>query len=149
MQAATRSTTKTVHLADFAFHAVAGSVEALRARFPGRRLVAAFEPRTNTSRRAVFQQAYVEALLDADRVVVSDVPAGPLYSATGEVTEFFSGERLAADLRARGIEAVCVDGPDAVVGLLADESRPGDVVLFMSNGDFGNVWERLLDALKR
>jgi UDP-N-acetylmuramate: L-alanyl-gamma-D-glutamyl-meso-diaminopimelate ligase len=136
---------------DFAHHptAVAGSIASLRERFPGRRLVAVFEPRTNTSRRAVFQQAYAEAFDGADRVVVSVVPDGPIYSATGEVAERFSSPRLAEDISARGTPAVAIDGVDAIVEHLARECRPGDVVLVMSNGDFGNVWGRLLDALSR
>jgi UDP-N-acetylmuramate: L-alanyl-gamma-D-glutamyl-meso-diaminopimelate ligase len=134
---------------DFAHHptAVAGSIGALRARFPGRRLVAVFEPRTNTSRRAVFQSAYAEAFDEADRVVVAVVPDAPIYSATGEVSERFSSSRLAADIAARGVPAVAIDGVDAIVEHLARECRPGDVVLVMSNGDFGNVWGRLLAAL--
>jgi UDP-N-acetylmuramate: L-alanyl-gamma-D-glutamyl-meso-diaminopimelate ligase len=134
---------------DFAHHptAVAGSIASLRARFPGRRLVAVFEPRTNTSRRAVFQRAYAEAFDGADLAVVSVVPDAPIYSATGEVSERFSAERLANDLRARGVPAVALDGVDAIVAHLADECRPGDVVLVMSNGDFGNLWGRLLQAL--
>jgi UDP-N-acetylmuramate: L-alanyl-gamma-D-glutamyl-meso-diaminopimelate ligase len=134
---------------DFAHHptAVAGSIASLRARFPGRRLVAVFEPRTNTSRRAVFQRAYAESFDGADRVVVSVVPDTPIYSATGEVAERFSSPRLAEDLRARGTPAVAIEGVDAIVEHLARESRPGDVVLVMSNGDFGNLWGRLLDAL--
>jgi UDP-N-acetylmuramate: L-alanyl-gamma-D-glutamyl-meso-diaminopimelate ligase len=134
---------------DFAHHptAVGGAIEALRARFPQRRLVAVFEPRTNTSRRAVFQQAYVGALAGADRVVVSAPPGGALYSATGEVTEFFSSERLAEDLRSRGVDAVALPGVDAIVEHLVETCAAGDVVLVMSNGDFGGIWGRLLDAL--
>ncbi len=134
---------------DFAHHptAVAGSIASLRARFPGRRLVAVFEPRTNTSRRAVFQRDYAEAFGGADGVVVAVVPDAPIYSATGEVAERFSSSRLAEDVRARGIPAVAIDGVDAIVDHLARQSRPGDVVLVMSNGDFDNVWGRLLEAL--
>jgi len=135
---------------DFAHHptAVSASIGALSARFPGRRLVAVFEPRTNTSRRAVFQQDYAAAFDGADRVVVSVVGDAPLYSATGEVSERFSSARLASDLRARGKDALELEGVDAIVADLARTSRPGDVVLFMSNGDFGNVWVRVLEALR-
>jgi UDP-N-acetylmuramate: L-alanyl-gamma-D-glutamyl-meso-diaminopimelate ligase len=135
---------------DFAHHptAVAGSIASLRARYPGRRLLAVFEPRTNTSRRAIFQRAYAEAFDAADGVVVAVVPDTPIYSATGEVAERFSSPRLAEDIRARGIPALAIDGVDAIVDHLARETRPGDVVLVMSNGDFGNVWGRLLDALR-
>ncbi len=134
---------------DFAHHptAVRGSIGSLRARFPERQLVAVFEPRTNTSRRAIFQQRYAEAFDDADRLVLAKPPQGPIYSATGEVGELFSAEQLAADVSARGVEALALDGVDEIVEHLARTCRPGDVVLTMSNGDFGNIWQRLLDAL--
>jgi UDP-N-acetylmuramate: L-alanyl-gamma-D-glutamyl-meso-diaminopimelate ligase len=135
---------------DFAHHpsAVRASLASLRARFPERRLIAVFEPRTNTSRRAVFQEDYARAFEGADRVVVSVVPHTPIYSATGPVTEYLSAETLAADLGARGVSAVAIEGVDAIVSHLAARCEPGDVVLVMSNGDFGNIWERLLAALR-
>jgi UDP-N-acetylmuramate: L-alanyl-gamma-D-glutamyl-meso-diaminopimelate ligase len=123
------------------------TLEGLRAGYSGRRLVAVFEPRSNTSRRRVFQHDYAAAFDAADRVVVACVPAGPLYSATGEVTELFSAEQLAADLRARGKDAVAEDGVDAIVDRLAASCAPGDVVVTMSNGGFGGIWEELLARL--
>jgi len=137
-------------LDDFAHHptAVAASIDAARARFPNRRLIAVFEPRTNTSRRRIFQQRYAEVFDGADRVVVRVVPDAPIYSATGEVTERFSAPELAAALAARGTNAVAIDGVDAIVTHVAAESRAGDVVLVMSNGDFGGIWEKLLAALR-
>ncbi|MGH0031194.1 MAG: UDP-N-acetylmuramate--L-alanine ligase [Myxococcota bacterium] len=135
---------------DFAHHptAVAASIGAARARHPGRPIVAIFEPRTNTSRRAVFQQRYAECFDQADRVIVRAVPDAPIYSATGEVTERFSAARLVDDLSARGVPAVACDEVDEIVALLAREARPGDVLLVMSNGDFGGIWEKLLRALE-
>jgi UDP-N-acetylmuramate: L-alanyl-gamma-D-glutamyl-meso-diaminopimelate ligase len=137
-------------LDDFAHHptAVAASIGAARARFPGRRLVAVFEPRTNTSRRKVFQQRYAEAFDGAERVVVRSVRDAPLYSATGEVTERFSAPQLVDDLNARGTSAVAFDEVDAIVELVAGEGCPGDVVLVMSNGDFEGIWDKLLAALR-
>ena len=55
--------------------------------------------------------------------------------------------RLAEDISARGVPAVAIDGVPAIVDHLARECRPGDVVLVMSNGDFDDVWGRLLTAL--
>jgi UDP-N-acetylmuramate: L-alanyl-gamma-D-glutamyl-meso-diaminopimelate ligase len=135
---------------DFAHHptAVRGTVEAMAARFPGRRVVAVFEPRTNTSRRSVFQERYAEAFDAAGRVVVAAPPEGPIYSATGDVTGLFSAERLAADLRARGLDALALDGVDVIVRHLVESCEPGDVVLVMSNGGFDDIWTRLLDALR-
>ena len=98
--------------------------------------------------RAVFQREYAEAFDGAGRVVVAAPPAGPIYSATGEVHEFFSVHTLAEDLRRRGVDAVAHPGVDAIVADLAHSCRAGDVVLVMSNGGFGNIWERLLDAFR-
>jgi UDP-N-acetylmuramate: L-alanyl-gamma-D-glutamyl-meso-diaminopimelate ligase len=134
---------------DFAHHptSVRGTVEAVRERYAGRRIVAVFEPRTNTSRRSVFQQRYAEAFDAAHRVVVADPPQGALYSATGEVREVFSAETLVGDLRARGIPAEQPGDVAAIVEHLVATCDPGDVVLVMSNGAFDNIWERLLQAL--
>jgi UDP-N-acetylmuramate: L-alanyl-gamma-D-glutamyl-meso-diaminopimelate ligase len=136
-------------LDDFAHHptAVRETLAGLRARYAGRPLVAVFEPRSNTSRRTVFQRDYAAAFDDAARVVVACVPPAPLYSATGEVTELFSAEQLAADLRARGRDARALDGVDAIVDYLAESCRPGDVVVTLSNGGFGGIWDKLLARL--
>jgi UDP-N-acetylmuramate: L-alanyl-gamma-D-glutamyl-meso-diaminopimelate ligase len=136
-------------LDDFAHHptAVRETIAAMRMRYPGRRLVAVLEPRSNTSRRALFQQDFADALAGADRVVVSIVPPAPLYSATGEVTEYLDAERIAADLRARGIEGAAIDSVPAIVEHLVTNARPDDVVLVMSNGDFGGLWTKLLERL--
>ena len=114
---------------------------------PGRRLVAVFEPRSNTSRRRVFQRDYAAAFDAADRIVVAVVPAAPIYSATGEVTELFSAEQLAADLRARGKDAVAIDGVPAIVERLGETARPATSCVTLSNGDFGGIWDALLARL--
>ena len=136
-------------LDDFAHHptAVRETVAGLRGRYKGRRLVSVFEPRTNTSRRRIFQADYARAFDGSDRVLVARVADAPIYSATGEVTERFSADELATDLRARGQDALALDGPDAIVDHLAATAQPGDVVLVMSNGAFGNLWEKLLARL--
>jgi len=136
-------------LDDFAHHptAVRETLAAVRAQYPGRRLVAVFEPRTNTSRRAIFQDDYARAFDAADRVLVSIVPDAPLYSATGEVTERFSSPELAEALRARGLDARALPGADAILENLLAGSRPGDVLLVMSNGSFDDLCPRLLARL--
>jgi len=138
-------------LDDFAHHptAVRETLAAVRAQYPGRRLVAVFEPRTNTSRRAIFQDDYAAAFDAADRVLVSIVPDAPLYSATGEVTERFSAPQLAEALRTRGQDARALDGADAILEALLEESEPGDVLLVMSNGSFDGLCARLVEGLAR
>ena len=137
-------------LDDFAHHptAVAASLGAARTRYPGRRLVAIFEPRTNTSRRAVFQQRYAEAFDAADLVIVRRVPDTPIYSATGEVTKYFSADDLVNDLDARGIRASAFGDTDAIVAHLSEAARADDVLLVMSNGSFDGIWEKLLTTLR-
>jgi UDP-N-acetylmuramate: L-alanyl-gamma-D-glutamyl-meso-diaminopimelate ligase len=136
-------------LDDFAHHptAVRETIAAMRIRYPHRRLVAVLEPRSNTSRRALFQQDFADALAGADRVVVSIVPPEPIYSATGTVTEYLDAGRIAADLRGRGVEASAIDGVSAIVEHLAAHAQSGDVVLVMSNGEFGGLWTKLLARL--
>ena len=136
-------------LDDFAHHptAVEATLSAVRARYPGRRVIAIFEPRTNTSRRKVFQERYAHCFDAADQVVIRIVPEAPIYSATGEVTELFSADQLAADLMARGVAASALPDVQAIVSHVAELARPGDVAVVMSNGDFDGVWEKLLAAL--
>jgi len=127
---------------------VKGSIGALRARFPDRRLIAVFEPRTNTSRRRIFQDDYARAFDQADRALVYEVPDEPIYSATGEVTERFSSADLCAALAGRGVAADSFADVAAIVDCVVAEAQPGDVVLVMSNGGFDGIWEKLLQALR-
>ncbi len=131
---------------DFAHHptAVKETCRGVRLRYPDARLVAVFEPRTNTSRRAFFQEAYVSAFLDADLIVLRE-PRDPEKFPEGDR---FSSARLALDLNSRGKKAHAFDGTDGIVQFLARELHEGDVVLIMSNGSFDGVGRRLLDRLK-
>jgi hypothetical protein len=117
------------------------------AYWAGQPVVAVFEPRSNTSRRAVFQREYAEAFDAAARVIVQIVPDAPIYSAFGGEPERLSAERLAADVTARGVPAVALPGVDAIVDELAKTTRPGDVVVTLSNGGFGGIWDKLLARL--
>ncbi|MBA3241541.1 MAG: UDP-N-acetylmuramate:L-alanyl-gamma-D-glutamyl-meso-diaminopimelate ligase, partial [Acidobacteria bacterium] len=134
---------------DFAHHptAVRETLQALSARYAGRRIVAVFEPRSATSRLAVFQREYVEAFRRADHVVLSTVFARDKGSAYGELLDT---DALASEIAAGGgPPAHCLDGADSIVRHLAPELREGDVVAVMSNGGFGGIHEKLLDALRR
>ena len=135
---------------DFAHHptAVAGTIEAIAQRHPGSRVVALLEPRTNTSRRAIFQDDYVRALSTADRIAIAEVGDEPIYSNTGEVTECLSAAAVADALCERGREAAALAEIDEIVDWVVRGRREGDVVLVMSNGAFGGIWEKLLVALE-
>ena len=131
---------------DFAHHPTAVKVtcDAIHSRFSNRRLVAVFEPRTNTSRRAVFQERYVNAFLSADLIVLRE----PRDVARIPETERFSSERLAGDLRHLGKAAQAFDDTDGLLEFLLKELRAGDIVLTMSNGSFDGLNARLLVSLK-
>jgi UDP-N-acetylmuramate: L-alanyl-gamma-D-glutamyl-meso-diaminopimelate ligase len=131
---------------DFAHHptAVRATIDAIRARFPGRRLWAAFEPRSNTSRRRVHQAEYVEALSVADLVALKVPEPHDMVPAD----ERLDAERVVADLRARGVDARADADVGRLVRTVAAGARPGDVILVMSNGAFGGFIDRLLAALR-
>ena len=132
-------------LDDFAHHptAVKLTLEALALRFDGRRLWAVFEPRSNTSRRALFQDDYAQAFGAADQVIIAD----PGRKDTMPSDQLFSPALLVSDLLARGVEALHVPEPDAIAAVVAANAMPGDVVAIMSNGAFGGLHGKLLQAL--
>jgi len=131
---------------DFAHHPtkVRETVRAARARYPSARLVAVFEPRTNTSRRRFFQESYPAAFPGADLVMV--VP--PFGIEAIPEGERFDSAALVAALRRGGQEAALCASADQVVEELAGHLAPNTVVLIMSNGAFDGIHEKLLAALR-
>jgi UDP-N-acetylmuramate: L-alanyl-gamma-D-glutamyl-meso-diaminopimelate ligase len=132
---------------DFAHHptAVRETLLALRQKYKQGRLVAVFEPRSTSSRLAVFQKDYVNALKQADRVVVASV------FNPGTLTQFgalLDTDELAAEVAATGRPADAIEGADEIVRRLAPELRAGDTVAIMSNGGFGGIHDKLLAALE-
>lgn len=132
-------------LDDFAHHptAVRETIAAVKARYPGRRLIAVFEPRSNSSRRKVFQDLYTRSFDPADLVTIPDPP---LMEKIPE-EERFSSLLLVQNLRSRGLDARHFPGADQLLDHLAEEVQTGDVVLIMSNGAFDNIHRRLLERL--
>jgi UDP-N-acetylmuramate: L-alanyl-gamma-D-glutamyl-meso-diaminopimelate ligase len=130
---------------DFAHHptAVAETLLAARGRFPGRRLLVAFEPRTNTSRRRIFQQDYVQALAAADLILVRE--PSDIWKAPED--DRFSSPQLVADLTQAGRQAWYFPDTDALLAELLTQAQPGDAVLVMSNGGFDGLIPRLCQAL--
>lgn len=131
---------------DFAHHptAVRETIDAIHHRYPERRLWAIFEPRSNTSRRNIHQEDYAHAFTGATRATLK-VPERHDKVPVGEELDV---RKLVADLQAQGIAAEGSTDVQAMVDLVARESRPGDVLLVMSNGSFGGFIEKLLVALK-
>ena len=131
---------------DFAHHptAVRKTLQAARQRWPKRRLVAIFEPRSNTSRRPIFQSDYAEAFDAADRVFLK----APPIRHNDDPDKMLDVEAVAAAITERGPDAHVHAEVDDLHDALLDTLRPGDVALIMSNGGFGGLHERLIDALK-
>ncbi len=130
---------------DFAHHptAVRATIEAARGRWPGRRLWAILEPRSNSMRRKVFQEALPKALALGDRVVLGGVFRAQQLGDENRLDP----ETVAASVRALGKEARVIPGSDAIAEHLAAETKPGDLVLIMSNGSFDGLCEKLLKKL--
>jgi len=131
---------------DFGHHptAISQTLEALRHRFQGHRLWAVFEPRSNTTRRAVFQRELPEALKQADGVFISQVarldqiPEG----------ERLQPEQLVKEIAADGRPAFYEKNADAIVDRITPLLKKEDVVVVFSNGGFDNIHEKLLARLK-
>jgi UDP-N-acetylmuramate: L-alanyl-gamma-D-glutamyl-meso-diaminopimelate ligase len=134
-------------LDDFAHHptAVAATLAGVRAAHPGRRLVAVFEPRSNTSRRRLFEDAYAEAFDAADRALL----VAPPERHNDDPDAMLDAARVAARIRARGPAATSAPDADAALDTLAETVAPGDVVVAMSNGSFGGLPRRLVGRLQR
>ncbi len=130
---------------DFAHHptAVKKTIQAIKAYYRERRLVAVFEPRTNTSMRNIFQNVYSEAFDGADQICIRK----PARLEKIPPNERFSSERLVADLNQRDLDATYFENTEDIIDFLVEEARSGDVILVMSNGGFDNIHERLLEKL--
>ena len=131
---------------DFAHHptAIRMTLEAARTRWPGRKLWAAFEPRSNTMRRKIFQEALTDSLAVADAVVLGAVDRPQLLADS----ERLSPDAIAETLRSRGLAANAFASADKIADHLAENVRPGDLVMVMSNGSFGGLCGKLLERLK-
>lgn len=131
---------------DFAHHptAIAGTLTALRSRYPGARLWAILEPRSNTLRRNVLQNDLARSLALADEVIVANV----FKSESVPEAERLDVTALAAQIQLHGRRARIVPTADGIVQLVAPEMRSGDVVAILSNGGFGGIYEKLPERLR-
>ncbi|MBT5874842.1 MAG: UDP-N-acetylmuramate:L-alanyl-gamma-D-glutamyl-meso-diaminopimelate ligase [Candidatus Latescibacteria bacterium] len=131
---------------DFAHHptAVRATIDSLREAYPSRTVWAVFEPRTATTIRRIFQTAYEEAFDGADHIILAPV----FNPGKAPADDRFSLEELSSGLVRRGKDTRIMPGVDAIVSYLTDHARPGDQILFMSNGGFGGIHEKTLESLK-
>ena len=131
---------------DFAHHptAIEQTIRALRSRYAQSRLWVILEPRSNTMRRNVLQDALARSLALADQVIVAAI----FKSEAIPEAERLDLHRVIEDIRQRGTSARIFADADAIVSAIAPELRPGDVVAILSNGGFGNIYEKLPQRLR-
>lgn len=131
---------------DFAHHptAIRLTLEAARTRWPGRKIWAAIEPRSNTMRRKIFQDVLPDALALADAVMIGPVNRAQLL---GE-EERLSPEAIADELKRRGRAACAFSSAEEIAEFLVENAKQGDLVLVMSNGSFDGLCRKLLEKLE-
>jgi UDP-N-acetylmuramate: L-alanyl-gamma-D-glutamyl-meso-diaminopimelate ligase len=130
---------------DYGHHptAIAETLQGLHRRYPGRRLIALYEPRTATSRRKTFQHEFADAFAHADELVV-----GALFDPERiPREERFDPERLALEVHQSGTPATHIADVDKIIDHVVESARPGDVVIVFSSGSFGGIHDKLLHAL--
>jgi UDP-N-acetylmuramate: L-alanyl-gamma-D-glutamyl-meso-diaminopimelate ligase len=132
-------------LDDFAHHptAVEKTIRAVKDRYTGRRLIAVFEPRSNSSRRNVFQERYGLSFDKADLIFI---PEPPMMEKI-PVGERFSSMELVSSLNRRELKAFYCPDHDNLLQEILKRVHRDDVILIMSNGPFDNIHDRLLERL--
>lgn len=135
---------------DFAHHptAVATTLRGARDRYPGSRIWALFEPRSISSARKEFEQGYLEAFHEADRVVIGPIFHRERYQQRYGLDKMMSVPEIISSLSKDGIPAMQIDDFDQIAALVGREAGEGDVVMVMSSGAFGGVHEKILGALR-
>ena len=135
---------------DFAHHptAIATTVAGAKKRYPGQRIWALFEPRSISSSRKEFEEGYIEAFHEADRVIIGPVFHRDRYETRYGLDKMMSVETIVERLAKDDIPAEQIDDFDAIARRIGSEAKEGDVILVMSSGAFGGVHEKILEALR-
>ena len=132
---------------DFGHHptAIRETLRALRIKYPHQKIWAVFEPRSNTTRRNVFQAELAGAFADADAVVVAQVARLELLAPS----ERLDPARLMQDLQSAGKSSAYLPDVDAIVNHVTKNAQGGDVICVFSNGGFGGIQGKLLERMGR
>ncbi len=131
---------------DFAHHptAVRETLAASRDRWSGRRIIAVFEPRSNSSRRKAFESAYVDAFRNADIAIISTPP----FRHNDRAGDFMDVTKITTALAKHHVDASAFETVDEIVDRLGSTMTSGDVIVVMSNGGFGGLHDRLIAMLE-
>jgi UDP-N-acetylmuramate: L-alanyl-gamma-D-glutamyl-meso-diaminopimelate ligase len=138
---------RTIVLEDFAHHptAVKETLSAIRQGYPGRRIVCAFEPRSNTSRRKVFEHDYGNAFQDASTVYLKSVSAR--HNDSG--IEFMNIQSVADAINRNGSQVNLFDDTETLLQALIQEDKVGTLIVVMSNGSFDGLIDKLISSLSK
>lgn len=136
---------------DFAHHptAIALTLEGLRESYPEKRLIAVYEPRSNTSRRSFFQKEFAQSFTPADLVVLKEVSDAGNYSGTSQEIKALDVPEVVNTLRQAGKVAHSFSHVSEIGNFLLKEMHSGDLVVIMSNGDFGGLLATLVADLEK
>lgn len=139
-----------VVLEDFAHHptAVSATLSGIKEAYKEHRVVAVFEPRSNTSRSNYFQEQYGKCFSDAAEVVILEVPCTGVYNGTDKQVETLDVSQVVRDIKENGSNATSFATVEDIQHYLLDRCRAGDVVVLMSNGAFGGLPQSFPSALK-
>jgi UDP-N-acetylmuramate: L-alanyl-gamma-D-glutamyl-meso-diaminopimelate ligase len=132
---------------DFGHHpsALRESIAALRGKYPGRRLWALFEPRSNTTRRSIFQNELAQSLSAADGVYITEIARKEQIDPQMRLDP----KKIADDIRKAGRESFYLPGPEEILKDILPRLRSGDVVAIFTNGSFGGLVGKLAAALQK
>jgi len=132
---------------DFGHHpsALRESIAALRAKYPGRRLWALFEPRSNTTRRGIFQNELAQSLSAADGVYITEIARKEQIDPQMRLDP----KKIADDIRKAGRESFYLPGPEEILKDILPRLKSGDVVAIFTNGSFGGLVGKLAAALQK
>jgi len=132
---------------DFAHHptAIRETLKAFRTKYPHERIIAIFEPRSNTTRRNIFQKELAECFTYADVVFISQIARLNLLPES----ERLNPEKVMADIRAQGKEAFYLPDAEAISRKVKEIAKKGDVIIVMSNGSFGGIYSLLEEKLRK
>jgi UDP-N-acetylmuramate: L-alanyl-gamma-D-glutamyl-meso-diaminopimelate ligase len=135
---------------DFAHHptAIDTTMAGARKRYPARRIWALFEPRSISSSRKEFEDGYIDAFHQADRVIIGPIFHKNRYETRYGLDKMMSVPTIVDRLKADGIPAEQIDDIDAIADLVGREAKDGDVILVMSSGSFEGVHEKILERLR-
>ena len=140
---------KQIVIEDFAHHPteVKETLSAIKEAYPQRRVIAVFEPRSNTSRRDFFQQRYIDSFAKADWVILKQIENTKIYSKFGAEAVILDVEKLASEVLNTGVACESFLTVGEIEKRLFEEFKDGDVLLLMSNGDFGGLAGKIVNRL--